>query len=106
MRHRWCHGQRAGRALARANPSGVGWLYTGTGTANIYNAMDFRIAVHSNTADAWKDVVAVASNTAGRTLHPIAPVSARYVRLTLLRPNSFANPYNYATLREFEVFGW
>ena len=80
--------------------------YTGTGAANIYNARDFRIAVRSTPADAWKDVVAVASNAAGRTLHPVAPVSARYVRLTLMRPNSIATPYNYSTLREFEVFGW
>lgn len=80
--------------------------YTGTGAASPYNAMDFRIAVRNAGTEAWKDVVAVAANTAGQTLHPIAPTSARFVRLTLLRPNAFATQYNYSTLREFEVFGW
>ena len=80
--------------------------YTGTSVTNVYNARDFRIAVRNATTDPWTDLVAVASNSEGATLHPVVPVNARYVRLTLARPNSFISNTNYSTLREFEVYGW
>jgi subtilisin family serine protease len=47
-----------------------------------WNTRDFDIQVSSN-GTTWTTVVNVAGNTAGVTTHPVAPTSARFVRLNV-----------------------
>lgn len=69
----------------------TGW---NTGAFNILTSTD---------GSSWTTRVNVSGNRSSRTFHPIAPASARYVRLDVTTPTNNGN--NAARIDEFEVYG-
>lgn len=58
------------------------------------------ISVDENS---WVKVVEVSGNTAGRTTHALSGPVARYVRITIAKPNK--TDLNYVLIRQFRVMG-
>ncbi len=74
------------------------------GTDTRFNTKAFTIGVSAD-GSAFRDVVTVTGNTAGVTRHVIAPVKARYVRLTITAATSSAPDYkDRAQILEFEAY--
>jgi hypothetical protein len=67
------------------------------------NTSDFNIATSSD-AITWTPRVTVTGNTNDFTIHDIATVTARYIRLNVTRATSAGCPNNLTRLAEFEVY--
>jgi predicted alpha-1,2-mannosidase len=72
------------------------------GETTAWNTGAFTIET-SNDAATWTGRVSVSGNRTSRTYHPIASVSARYVRLSISTPAGDGNAA--ARIPEFEVYG-
>ena len=66
------------------------------------NTKAYKISVSADGTD-YQEVVSVTKNTAGTTLDTFTPVSARYVKISVIKPTQGSD--TAARIYEVEVYG-
>jgi hypothetical protein len=106
---KWCSGGAGDQTLSVDLGSarqvvGFRLQHAGAGGENsAWNTRDFEIQT-STDGQAWSPAVSVTGNTSDITIHPVAPVSARYARLHITTAQT-ATDFLAARIYEFEIFG-